>query len=185
MVADLMPASSPGSFVQDDRVHLLALRPAQIHAQQNGGPVLRLRAAGAGLDGHDGVQVIVFAGEQRLRFEFGDIRFGVVQFAIEIFQQLVALLGVGFFLREIDVGFDVFGNGGEFFVGADLVFGAFAVAQNGLCGFLVVPEIGVGDACFERLSGVRDAAGASKITPHKSDALLQAFVLVLQDLRGS
>ena len=53
-----------------------AFRPAQIHAQQHGGPVLRLGAAGAGLDGHDGVEVIGFAGEQRPGFQFADVVFG-------------------------------------------------------------------------------------------------------------
>jgi hypothetical protein len=43
-----------------------------------------------------------------------------------------------------------------------LLFGALAVAKNALCGFLIVPEIGVGDARFERLQtftvlrGVKD-----------------------------
>jgi len=43
-----------------------------------------------------------------------------------------------------------------------LLFGALAVAKNALCGFLIVPEIEVGDARFERfqafaiLRGVKD-----------------------------
>ena len=44
----------------------LFLRPAQIHAQKHLRPILRLGAAGAGLDGHDGVQAVALAGEKGL-----------------------------------------------------------------------------------------------------------------------
>jgi hypothetical protein len=59
------------------------------------------------------------------------------------------LFDVGFFLCEMDIGFDITGNGGEFFIGGNLVFGALAVAENALGGFLIVPEMGVGCADFE------------------------------------
>jgi hypothetical protein len=59
------------------------------------------------------------------------------------------LLDVGFFLGEMDVGLDVAGDGRELFVRGNLFFGALALAENALCGFLVAPEIGVGDARFE------------------------------------
>jgi hypothetical protein len=44
--------------------------------------------------------VIGFAGEQRLRFEFRDETLSAGELAIEIFQQIVALLGVGLFGRQ-------------------------------------------------------------------------------------
>jgi hypothetical protein len=58
-------------------------------------------------------------------------------------------LRVGFFLREMDVRLDVAGKRGQFVVRANLFFGALAVAENALRCFLVVPEIGIGDARFE------------------------------------
>jgi len=67
-----------GSLVEHDRAHTFAFRPPEIHAQQYGGPVLRFGAAGAGLDGHDGVEVIAFSGEQRLGFQVGDVIFRAV-----------------------------------------------------------------------------------------------------------
>ena len=151
-----------GSFVEDDGVHALSFRPAKVHAEQDGGPVLRFGAARAGLDGHDGVEVIAFAGEERLGFQVGDVRFGGAQLAVELFEQIVALFGVGFLLREVDVRIEIAGERGEPFVGGDLFFGAFAVAQDGLGGFLIVPEIGLTDASFEGFqafamrSGVKD-----------------------------
>jgi hypothetical protein len=72
------------------------------------------------------------------------------------------LLGVGFFLREVDVGIEIAGERSEFLVGGNLFFGALAVAQNGLRRLLIVPEIGLGNTGFERLqafavrSGVKD-----------------------------
>jgi hypothetical protein len=59
------------------------------------------------------------------------------------------LLCVGFFLSEIDVSLDVAGKSGKLFVGANLFFGALAVAEDGLSGFLIAPEIWVGGFGFE------------------------------------
>jgi hypothetical protein len=77
---------------------------------------------------------------------------------------VVLLFRVGFFQREMDIRFNVAGERSEFFVGGDLLFGALAVAENTLCGFLVVPKSGIGDARFERfqaftvLRGVKDSS---------------------------
>ena len=60
----------------------------------------------------------------------------------------MALVGIAFFGRETYVGFDVTGKVGEFFVGVDLVFGTLAIAQDGLRGVLIIPEIRVGYAGF-------------------------------------
>jgi len=89
------------------------------------------------------------------------------------------LLDVGFFLSEMDVRLDVAGDGRELLVRGDLFFGSFPLAENTLCGFLIVPETGIGDARFESLQRSR-YCGASKIAPHERDALLEAFVTVLQ-----
>jgi hypothetical protein len=49
----------------------------------------------------------------------------------------------------MDIRLYVARNRGELFVGGDLLFGALPLAQNSLRRFLIVPEIGVGDARFE------------------------------------
>ena len=66
----LEPRAFAGLRVQDRRAETLALRPAQVHAQQHFRPVLRFGAARARLDGEDGVQAVAFAGKQRGRLEF-------------------------------------------------------------------------------------------------------------------
>jgi hypothetical protein len=58
----------------------------------------------------------------------------------------------------MDVRFNVAGKRGEFFVRGNLLFGALAVAENTLCGFLIVPKIGIGYAgfeCFQALAVLR------------------------------
>jgi hypothetical protein len=63
---------------------------------------------------------------------------------------------------EVNVGVEIAGKRIELFVGGNLIFRALAVAQDGLRGFLIVPEIGRGDAGFEGFqafamgSGVKD-----------------------------
>ena len=111
--------------------------------------------------------MIAFAGEQRFRFQVRDVIFGIAQLAVELFEQIVALFGIGFFLRKVDVGIQIAGKRSEFFVGANLLLGALAIAQDGLRGFLIVPEIRLGNAGFEGLqalamwSGVKDSSEPS------------------------
>ena len=106
--------------------------------------------------------MVGFAGKQSFGFEVSDIRFRVVQLAVQLFQKIVALLGVGFFLGQIDVSVEIAGKRSELFVSGNLVFGALAIAQDGLRGFLIIPEVGLRDARFERFqafamgSGVKD-----------------------------
>ena len=111
--------------------------------------------------------MIALAGKQRFGFQVCDVSFGVVELAVEFLDQIAPLLGVGFFLRQVDVRVEVAGKRGELFVGGNLLFGAFAIAQDGLRGFLIVPELGRCDAGFEGLQpfamwrGVKDSSGPS------------------------
>ncbi len=109
--------------------------------------------------------MIGLSGEKRLGFQFGDVGIGSVEFAVQFFQQIVLLLDVGFFLSEMDVRLDISGDGSEFVIRVNLLFGALAVAENALCGFLIAPEIGVGGACLESFQAfailrcVKDSSG--------------------------
>ena len=51
----------------------MRLGPAQVHAQQHVGPVLRLGTAGAAVDLDDGVLVVLGAGEFELELEIGQL----------------------------------------------------------------------------------------------------------------
>ena len=65
-VADLSPYSSPGLASISSRLESAALGPAQVHAQQHLGPVLRVGAALARVDRDDGVARVVLAVEERV-----------------------------------------------------------------------------------------------------------------------
>jgi len=138
-----------GHLVEHRGAHACAFRPSQIHAHQHGSPVLRFRPAGAGLDGHDGIKVVFFPGEQRPGFQLRNVVLRRGKFLVELFQQVVLLLRVGFFLREMDIRLDVAGERRQLVVCADLLLGTLPVAENALRCFLIVPEIGFGDARFE------------------------------------
>ncbi len=54
--------------IRHHRLHIVTLRPAQVHAQQHLRPVLALRAARARMDGHDGALRVVRARRAAFRF---------------------------------------------------------------------------------------------------------------------
>jgi hypothetical protein len=108
--------------------------------------------------------VISLPGEQCLGFQFSDVAIRGVEFPVQIFEQIVLLLDVGFFLSEMDVRLGVAGNGRELLVRGNLFLGPLPLAEDALRCFLIVPETGVGYARFERLQalpvlrGVKDSS---------------------------
>lgn len=124
------------------------LGPAQIHAQEHFGPVLRFGAAGAGFHSDDGVEAIVFTGQQGFGFKFGEIGVRRCQFFGDVFEKRITLGVVFFFLGEAEVRFDVafFSIEGRFRVYA--VFDLFALLQRFLGLGLILPKIRVAGFCF-------------------------------------
>jgi len=49
----------------------------------------------------------------------------------------------------VEIGFDVADGARKFFVGGDVAFGVFALLQDSLGFFLVLPEGGIAGLCFE------------------------------------
>jgi hypothetical protein len=94
--------------------------------------------------------VIALAGKQCAGFQFTNVSFRAAKLAVEVVQQTIPLGGIGFFVSERDVRLDVAREQIELGVGGELVLGALAVAQDGLRGFLIVPEIGLCDFSFQR-----------------------------------
>ena len=89
-----------GSGIEDGGAEAFLLGPAQVHAQEHFGPVLRFGAAGAWLYGDDGVEAVVFTGKKGFRFEVGDVRVGGGDFFGDVFEEGVALGVVFFFLGQ-------------------------------------------------------------------------------------
>jgi hypothetical protein len=108
--------------------------------------------------------VVGLSGKKSFGFQFGDVRISGVDLFVQIFQEIVFLVDVGFLLGEIDVGLDVAGGRREFLVSGNLFFGALAIAEDTLSRFLIAPEIGIGGASLEDfqalavLGGVKDSS---------------------------
>ena len=80
------------------RLEAASLRPAQVHPQQHLGPVLRLEAAGAGMDLDDGVAGVVLAAEELLELELVE----ALGDRVHLRSQLLERLGVAL-LRELEI----------------------------------------------------------------------------------
>jgi hypothetical protein len=79
-----------------EHVHLEAvpLRPARVHAREHLGPILRLRAARAGVDREQRIAVILLPLEHRAQLELLESRLDLLQIAAPLrFELLVRLLG--------------------------------------------------------------------------------------------
>ena len=123
-------------------LEIVAFGPAQVHAQQHLGPVLRFGAAGAGMDGDDGVARVVFAREQHPGFEFAE-HFGVaLQFALDIAVDGFAFAG------EFEKRIEIVGHAGDLLVVLDGFFETLAVLHDLLAFFGLGPEVGSRDLLF-------------------------------------
>ena len=80
------------------------LSKAQIHAQEHLGPVLGLGAAGAGMDGDNGILVVVFATQEQLQFQVTQGLFLGLEFIGRFGQGGLVRL----FLGQIQKNFQVF-----------------------------------------------------------------------------
>jgi hypothetical protein len=127
----------------------VALRPAQVHAQEHVGPVGGLGAAGTRADGHHGVLRVVLAGEQEERALALEVRAQRLGLAVDVGLGLgVGRLGEQFD-QLLDVGDALLERAPEL----DLLAQALGLADDLLRGALVVPEPGLDDARVE----LRDA----------------------------
>ena len=109
--------------------------------------------------------MIFLAREECLGFQVGNVNVRGSELSLQFFQEVFPLLGICLFLDKVDIGLQVTTYRHELFVRGNLLFGAFAFAQNSLGGFLVVPEIGFGNARLQRFQAfavarcVKDSSG--------------------------
>ena len=66
--------------------------PHVVHAIEHGGPVLRLGAARAGVEGEDGVVRVILAGQQRLQTHGFELLFKGLELALQLFEHGVVVL---------------------------------------------------------------------------------------------
>ena len=111
-----MPAPSPSRRSVDHGAETLALGPAQVHAQQHFGPVLRFRAARAGMNGDDGVEAS-FSPESSVAVSSSRdvVSAAVISRSVSL-QERFALRGIGLFLGHMEISVDVARHAGELVV---------------------------------------------------------------------
>jgi hypothetical protein len=147
----------------------LGLTEPQVHAQQHGGPVLALGAAGAGGDGHDGVVAVQVPAEHHA--QFGLVHPGP-QLAFHV-------LGLAEHLRvlaaEFEGGLQVLEAAGELPGQGHVIGHGAALLQDGPRRIGVVPETRGRNALFDLLQLQGQALGV-QVPDHLPDSRLQ-FVL--------
>ena len=145
----LEPGFVAGLVVDDFALEAAALRPLQVHAQEHLGPVLRLGAARAGMNGDDGVGAIVLAAKHLLGLGGVDLLLKLVEAALEIGADVLA--GV----RPFDQHAEIVGAPPQRLPQRLVVFQAPAALHHLLRVGLVVPEVGFADALLDARRALR------------------------------
>ena len=117
-------------------IGLEASPPAHFrYMAQHLGPVLRLSAAGPGMDGADGIELIVVARQQHLRFRYADVVLEAFDQRAEFVQRFFVFLGK--FKKHPRVGNLRF----KFLLSLNLLLQYRSFLQQLLRGRLIVPKI--------------------------------------------
>ena len=129
-------------IVIENRFETLALCPSQIHAQQHVSPILRLGAARAGVDRHDGVARIVFPREQRLGFEFIEEIAQRGNLASQIGIDILALFG------QVKIGVNVVTAAAKVGVSSKRMLQTLLLAHDLLRALRIGPQVRLGRLLF-------------------------------------
>ena len=92
-----------GRLVEDLALHLVSLRPAQVHAQQDFGPILRVRPPGAGMDADQRRMLRVRIGEEKVDLLLAHVGIECVELVLERALQMAVILGDRQFGQTDDV----------------------------------------------------------------------------------
>ena len=133
------PRHFPGGGLDQFRLELALLAPAQIHAQQHLRPILGLGAAGTGLDLQEGVVRVHLAGKHAAKlqgFYFG----GAV---VQLRHQGLDSLGVAFLLGEGQQLFQVPQTAGQGLKGVHGLLQRGPLLAQGLGPLLLAPYAGI------------------------------------------
>ena len=128
-----------GRFLQHFDLEFFGLAVTQVHAFEDGCPVLRLGAAGARLDVEKTIIGVHFAGEHAAKFHFGD---GVFQ-VLRVFGHGKQGGVVGFLACHVEQLLRVTQASGERGQRVDGVFERLTFLAELLCAFAVTPDSGV------------------------------------------
>ena len=126
----------PRLDVRDGGPEAFALRPAEVHAQEHLRPVLRLRAAGAGVDGDQGVAVVLRPAEEGFGLQVFDVVAKLLELRRQFRDHRLA------FVAEFEEGSNVAELPGQGLLGFDHPLQVLALLQELLGGLRLAPEVG-------------------------------------------
>ena len=130
----------------DRHLVAVALAPAEVHAHEHGRPVVRLRAAGAGIDGKDCAEVVAFVPQHILEFQrlhgLDGLGEGGIQFAGFIGFDGFVLAAADTVLREVVQDVQVVHEGSGLLEVRHPGLHAGELLEEAFGGLGVVPEIG-------------------------------------------
>lgn len=141
----LNPGLLTGLIINDVYLKTVSLRPSDIHAKQHFRPILSFGAAGPGIDGDNGIFVIVFPAQNKIQREFSDPGIQLADLSFDLLDRI----GVVFLLGQFEQYSGIFqfpGQGGEP-VDNTRNTGPFLEQQFGI--FRVIPETILGDQLFD------------------------------------
>ncbi len=147
-------------LVNDLGVVLAALGPAQVHAHQHLGPILRLGAAGAGIDVDDGVAVVVRARHHRIPSERRHLRAEFGHIGGDLAHQVGILFGFG----QVEQLQQFVGAALDRRPGVDFALQRGDLLHHLLGGLLLIPKAG-GEGSFVQLGDARFLARQVKDAP--------------------
>ena len=162
-----MPAFFARLDVEDGVRPALALAQARVHAQQHLRPVLRLGAAGAGVDGDHGAEMVVVAGEQALELEVVDARLEEDELLLDRVERRRVVLAAG----EVEEVLEIGAGPGRPLESLHDAARRLELADHRLGVVRAIPETRCAHLCFEfrhlRLARgeVKDSRGADRGFP--------------------
>src|SRR5579863_379025 len=175
----LDPVLLPRAGLEDLGLEPTTLGPAQVHAQQDLRPVLRVGSPGVSLDGDDRVAGVILAREERVLLQLRELLLRLVQDG----EQLLLGERRGALLQEGEVAL-------QLLVPVELALRARVLGRQLRGSLLVVPEIGfpellseLGDTGRQR-SDVKGNHGPSPAGPRSPRAALAASVRARQPCRA-
>lgn len=134
----LQPCLFSGQIIEDLGFEPFSLGVPQVHSEQHLGPVLRFGAAGAGMDGQDGVSRVILLDEQHLKLCFFQVFLKRSQALLEVGFDALSLLG------QFEQDFNIFLMPEESGKETDIFFQFFLFLLEGLKFLGVLPGLGVG-----------------------------------------
>ena len=125
-----------GLHIQDSQFIAIAFGPAGIHADEHLRPVLGFRTAGTGVEGNEGVALVVFAGQEEPHFPL----FNVLEQVVVLLFNVFGKGSIAVFHGHFQILAEVVSFADEFFVTFDFRLEQRRFLGNLLGLFRVIPE---------------------------------------------